>query len=60
LENFIKAGGKKLSYDNEYVFYIEEYGQDKKTYNNGVCVKGSTSNEFEVDCYRKFEKVIEL
>jgi hypothetical protein len=60
LENFIKVGGKKWSYDNEYVFHTKEYGQGKKTYNNRVCVKGSTSNEFEVDCYRKFEEVIEL
>jgi len=38
---------------NEYVIYMEKYGHGKKTYNNGVCVKGSTSNEFEVHYYRK-------
>jgi hypothetical protein len=43
------------------VFYTEEYGLSKKTYNYGVVfVKGSTSNEFEVDCYGKLEEVIEL
>jgi hypothetical protein len=26
---------------NRYVFYIEDYGHERKTYNNGVCVKGS-------------------
>jgi len=45
---------------NEYVFHIEKYGQDKKTYNNRVCVKRSTSNKFEVDYYKKLEEVIEL
>jgi hypothetical protein len=29
-------------------------------HNNEVCVKRSTSNEFEVDYYGKLEKVIEL
>jgi hypothetical protein len=38
---------------NEHVFHTEEYGQGKKTFNNGVCVKGSTSNEFKVDYYKK-------
>jgi hypothetical protein len=42
------------------VFYTKEYGLGKKTYNSEVCVKGSTSNEFEVDYYGKLEKVIEL
>jgi hypothetical protein len=42
------------------VFHTKEYGQGKETYNNGVCVKRSTSNKFEVDYYRKLEKVIEL
>jgi hypothetical protein len=32
---------------------MEKYGHGKKTYNNGVSVKGSTSNEFEVHYYRK-------
>jgi hypothetical protein len=31
-----------------------------KRHNNGVCVKRLTSNEFEVNYYRKLEKVIEL
>jgi len=45
---------------NGYMFHIEEYGQDRKTYNSGVCVKGLTSSEFKVDYYRKLEEVIEL
>jgi len=44
----------------EYIFYTEKYGQGRKTYNNGVCVKGLTSNEFKVDYYGKLEEVIEL
>jgi hypothetical protein len=36
---------------NGYVFHNEEYGQGRKTYNNSVCVKGSTSSELEVDYY---------
>jgi hypothetical protein len=36
---------------NGYVFHTEEYGHGRKTYNNGVCVKGSTSSELEVDYY---------
>jgi hypothetical protein len=38
------------------VFHIEEYEHGKKTYNNKVCVKESSYNEFEVDYYRKLEK----
>ena len=34
---------------NGYVFHTEEYGQGRKTYNYGVCVKGSTSSELEVE-----------
>jgi hypothetical protein len=29
-----------------HMFDTEEYGQRRKTYNNEVCVKGLTSNEF--------------
>jgi hypothetical protein len=29
---------------NGYVFHTEEYGHERKTYNSGVCVKGSTCN----------------
>ena len=36
---------------NGYVFHIEEYEDGRKTYNIGVCIKGSTSSEFEVDYY---------
>jgi DNA gyrase/topoisomerase IV subunit A len=45
---------------NEHVFHIEKYDKGRKTYNSGVCVKRSTSNEFEVDYYKKLEEVIEL
>ena len=45
---------------NRHVFHIEEYEQSRNTYNNKVYVKGSTSNEFKVDYYGKFEEVIEL
>jgi hypothetical protein len=40
---------------NEYVFHTEEYEHGRKTYNNGVCIKGSTSIEFEVDYYGRLE-----
>ena len=45
---------------NEHVFYTEKYGHSRKTYNNEVYVKGSTSNKFEVDYYEKLEEDIEL
>jgi len=45
---------------NGYVFHTEEYGQGRKTYNSGVCVKGSTSNELEVDYYGRLKEVVEL
>jgi len=45
---------------NRHVFHTEEYGQDRKTCNSGICVKRSTFNEFEVDYYRKLEDAIEL
>jgi len=45
---------------NGYVFHTKEYGHWRKTYNNGVYIKGSTSNEFEVDYYGRLEEVIEL
>jgi len=56
---------KKVMCYNEYfinghVFYTEEYGQGRKTYNNGFCVKGSTSTEYEVVYYGKLEEIIEL
>jgi hypothetical protein len=45
---------------NWYIFNTKEYGQGRKTYNNGVYVKGSIFNEFEVDYHKKLEEVIEL
>jgi hypothetical protein len=45
---------------NGYVFHTEEYGHGRKTYNISVCIKGSTSSEFEVDYYSRLEEVIEL
>jgi hypothetical protein len=45
---------------NGYVFHTEECMHGIKTYNIGVCIKGSTSSEFEVDYYGRLEEVIEL
>ena len=45
---------------NGYVFHTEEYRQRRKTYNNEVYVKKSTSSEFEADYYGKLKKIIEL
>ncbi|XP_073261203.1 uncharacterized protein [Populus alba] len=45
---------------NGYVFHTKEYGQGRKTYNCGVCVKGSTSSQLEVDYYGILEEVVEL
>jgi hypothetical protein len=45
---------------NGYVFHTEEYRQGRKTYNSGVCVKGSTNSELEVDYYGRLEEVVEL
>ena len=39
---------------------LTEYEHGRKTYNSGVCIKGSTSSEFEVDYYGRLEKVVEL
>jgi len=45
---------------NGYVFHTQEYRHGTKTYNNGVCFKGSICSEFEVDYYGKLEEVVEL
>jgi hypothetical protein len=45
---------------NGYVFHTEEYGHARKIYNNGVCVKGSTYSELEVDYNGRLEEVVEL
>jgi hypothetical protein len=45
---------------NGYVFQTEEYGHRRNTYNSGVCIKGSTFSEFEVDYYGRLKEVIEL
>ena len=45
---------------NGYVFHIEEYRHRRKTYNNGVCAKGSISNELKVDYYGRLEEIIEM
>jgi hypothetical protein len=45
---------------NGYVFHTQEYEHGRKTCNNAVCIKGSTSSEFEVDYYGRLEEVIEL
>jgi len=58
LERKVKCYNR--NFINRHVFHIEEYEHGKKTYNNKVCVKESSYNEFEIDYYRKLEKVIEL
>ena len=50
----------KRYFINRHIFHTEECGQGRKIYNSKVCVKGSTSNEFEVDYYSKLKDVIEL
>jgi hypothetical protein len=45
---------------NGYVFHTEEYRYGRKTYNNSVYVKGSTSSELEVDYYGRLEEVVGL
>ena len=45
---------------NGYVFYTIEYKHGRKTYNNGVCVKGSTSSELKVVYYGRIKELIEL
>ena len=40
LERKVKCYNRYFA--NEYVFHIEEYRHERKTYNNGVGVKGST------------------
>jgi len=41
-------------------FILKNTGHEWKTYNNDVCIKGSTSSEFEVDYHGRLEEVIEL
>ena len=43
---------------NRYVLHTEEYRHGRKTYSSGVCVKGSTSSELEVDYYGRLEEVV--
>jgi hypothetical protein len=47
-------------FSNEHMFHTKEYRQGKKTHNNRLCVKGLTSNQFEVNYYGKLKKVIAL
>jgi hypothetical protein len=42
------------------VFYTEEYGHERKTYNNSVYVKGWTSSELEGDSFARLEEVVKL
>jgi hypothetical protein len=61
----LSLGPKKVKcyngyFVNGYVFHIKEYGHGRKTYNNGVCVKGSICSEFEVDYYGKLEEIVKL
>ena len=45
---------------NGYVFHAKDYGEGINTYNNGIYIKGSTFNEFEVDYYGKLEEIVQL
>ncbi|GLU09357.1 hypothetical protein SLE2022_262230 [Rubroshorea leprosula] len=48
-------------YANGFKFLIEEYTMTRKTYNCGVCVKGTTINsEDEIDYYGVLKEIIEL
>jgi hypothetical protein len=40
--------------------YTEEYGHERKTYNNSVYVKGWTSSELEGDSFGRLEEVVKL
>jgi len=39
---------------------LKNTSMEERHTNNGVCIKGSTSSEFEVDYYGRLEEVIEL
>jgi len=41
-------------------FILKNMGMKEKAYNSGVCIKGSTSSEFEVDYYSRLKEVMEL
>jgi hypothetical protein len=64
--SFLSLGPKKKVkcyngyFINGYVFHTKAYGQGRKTYKSGICVKESTFNEFEVGYYEKLEEVIKL
>ena len=45
---------------NWYVFHTKKYDEGIKIYNNGICIKGSISNKFEVGYYDKLQDVNEL
>ena len=47
-----------LSMDN--VCFILNNTSMEKRHNSGICVKGSTCSEFEVDYYDKLEEAVEL
>nr|GEX88919.1 hypothetical protein [Tanacetum cinerariifolium] len=45
---------------NGYKFHILKHGDGRVTHNSGVCVKGSTYNEFEYDYYGLLVDVLEV
>ncbi|GLU00213.1 hypothetical protein SLE2022_175940 [Rubroshorea leprosula] len=48
-------------YANDFKFLTEEYTMTRKTYNCGVCVKGTTINsKDEIDYYGVLKEIIEL
>ena len=55
----LSLGSKgKIQCYNGYVFHTKKY-KDRNIYNSGVCMKGSTSKEFEFHYYDRLEEVIE-
>ena len=45
---------------NGYKFHTKEYGQNKSTINSGVCVKGCTYSENELDYFGILEEILEF
>ncbi|GLT41667.1 hypothetical protein SLA2020_157120 [Shorea laevis] len=45
---------------NGFRFHTISYGKNKKTMNSGVCVRGTTLNDDELEYYGQLKEVIEL
>ncbi|XP_042379879.1 uncharacterized protein LOC121972257 [Zingiber officinale] len=55
-----RVSSHKGYFVNGFKFETMEYGRFKATSNYGVCVLGSTINEYEVDYYGVLEEILEL